>query len=91
MAWLASVLVQPILNFLWAKVALGAVALTAFVAEYIRRKKIVDKNLEQANTVEAIAAEIQALLAAGKPVPPELEQRLVDESSKIVLGKPVND
>lgn len=90
MSWLVSALVKPVLEFVFAKLALGISALTKFIIEYKKRKDIVDEKKKQADVVQAIADQIKQLMKEGKPVPPELEQRLLDESSKIIIGKPVN-
>lgn len=88
MQWLVSALITPVLNFIFNKVVLGIGALIRFITEYHTRKKIVEKDLGQAEVVEKIAEEIRNLVKAGKPVPAELEKRLVDESAKINLGEP---
>lgn len=95
MQWLISALAAPVLNFLWDKIVVGllwsgGVRLTKWTLEFFRRKSIVDKNKEQADLVEELIAEIKAFKKAGKPVPPELDRRLVDESKKIPLYRPYN-
>lgn len=97
MSWLASILITPVLNFAWDKLILiggllytGSINLYSFWSEYFTRKRIVDENLAQAKVVEDIASQITDLVNKGLPVPPELEKRMLDESSKILLGKPIN-
>ena len=88
MTWLVSALITPLLNFVWNKVILGVVELVKWAAERAKRRTIVNDNDKQADVIEGIAQQIRDLVRAGKPVPPELEKRMLDESAKGLIGKP---
>jgi hypothetical protein len=73
-----------LVEFLWDKLIAGIDRLLEFIKEYQRRNEIVKDNDNQAAIVEAIADQIKALLKEGKPVPPELYEKLKVESRKLV-------
>jgi hypothetical protein len=87
MSWLVTAIVTPLISYLGGKLGQGLAWSYRWWAEYAHRKSIYDKSSKQAELVESIAEEIQKLVAEGKPVPKELEKRLIDESSKINIGE----
>lgn len=88
MSWLVSAIVTPIIQYLGNALVKGVELLFKFIALYQSRKRKLEGAQKQAELVDSIVDQIKKLRAEGKPVPPELEQRLVDESSKINIGKP---
>lgn len=87
MNWIVGALVTPILNWLGGVIAKGANAAYSFYAEYQKRKQAYEDSVKQSKIVEDIAEQIMKLRKEGKPVPPELQRRLVDESTKIDIGE----
>lgn len=77
-------IVGAVLNFIWGKLLSGAARLYSWFKERKVRQEIVDENMSQAERVEKLAEEIKFLIKEGKPVPAELEQRLSDETRKLL-------
>lgn len=87
MSWLVQAIITPVITYVGGALAKGVVYMFNFYAQYQRSKEKFDQTIHQSELVDSIAEQIKALQKQGKPVPPELEQRLVDESSKINVGK----
>lgn len=64
--------------------AISAISwLVSFFQKIARYKKIETDNNNQAKTVQSVADQIKQLLKDGKPIPPELTERLLEENSKL--------
>lgn len=81
--WLVSLATKAGLNWLWGKVSQLASWLYLKWQIYLKSREIQKQNDAQAAIVEAIRQQIIALVAAGQPVPPELEEKLIEESRKL--------
>jgi hypothetical protein len=77
-------LVAPVLNWLLGK----ATSLVGWIYESIKewwtRRQIAKGNMSQAELVQQIANQIKKLEAEGKEVPPELKEKLREESRKLI-------
>jgi len=87
MSWIVGAIITPIITYLGNKVGQGISWLFQFIVEYQKRKSIYEDGINQSKVVDEIAEQIKKLIAEGKPVPPELQKRLVDESSKINVSE----
>lgn len=55
-----------------------------WIMTYVSRSKLQKDNDTQADKVQKIADEIKLLQANGKPIPPELLEKLRSESRKLI-------
>lgn len=66
------------------------VSITTWIYDFFKTKKerevLEEKNLTQAQKVEAISEEVKKLLREGKEVPQELKDKLREESRILVNG-----
>ena len=86
MAWLIAVLEKVGLQWLWGKASGLIVSLFHKYEDYQKAKSIGQQNNNQAQVVEDLRQQVIALIKAGKEVPPELRERLLEENNK--LGDP---
>ena len=83
LSWLFKTVV---LDFLWEKGVLVVTWIISFFRERSIRDVIANKNKAQAKKVRTAAEEIKLLLKEGKPVPPELKEKLREESRNLIRG-----
>lgn len=86
MSWLTSILAKVGLNFLWEKASGLFSKFFKWVSLYYKEYKRKKANEAQADKIEKIRLEIIALMKAGKPVPPELTEKLREENRRLING-----
>lgn len=82
--WLLTAIESIGLNWLYGK----AVGLASDFWKYLTSSKAQKENEDQADVVQKLADQIKALIVAGQPVPPELEEKLRNESAKLIALNP---
>ena len=89
MSWLA-LIVTPIVTWLLSLAERSISSLIRIFTFRRKLRKISEGNDAQAQEIDKIIKRIRALKAKGLPVPPELDEELVRESSKINIGAGFN-
>jgi len=84
MSYLASIIIKPILEWVYGKVALLTVWLVQKFAAMQSMKREETANDNQAAKVENVAEKIRELLRQGLPIPPELKEQLREESRRLI-------
>ena len=84
LTWLLTLVEGIGLNWLYGK----ATDFISQLIDYFKAKSKISEDQKQAAIVQAIADQIKALLLAGQPIPPELEESLREESQKLITDNP---